>query len=96
MKDNNPFDRLVDAPSVRRQTSVATSARHTVDMLNLAWAGAQAVFEKHAKPEHAIALLPILIQAAAAERQRLQDEIAARNAAESAPPPAKRRLKAAR
>lgn len=74
MKDDNPFDKKLALPSVRRTTSIANSAPFVVDTLELAWAGVRSVFDEQAKPEHALILLPILLQRADEERQRLRDE----------------------
>lgn len=81
MEPDNPFDRLLETPSVQRQTSVARSAPEVVDMLNLAWAGVRAVFESKARPEHALTLLPVLLERADAERQRLRAEAAGQTGA---------------
>ena len=91
MNDSDPFDAMLDRPKVRAKTSVANSAPYVVDMLELAWAGSRSVFGNAAKPEQALMLLPHLLAAAAAERQLLQDEIAARTLAESGPRPSTRR-----
>lgn len=74
MKDDNPFDKKLALPSVRRTTSIANSAPFVVDTLELARAGVRSVFDEQAKPEHALILLPILLQRADEERQRLRDE----------------------
>lgn len=86
MKADNPFDRMLELPSVQRRTSVANSAPEICDMLDLAWAAAQAVFEKRAAPEHALTLLPVFLARADAERQRIRDEGSARMDAEGIPP----------
>lgn len=86
MEQPNPFDAKLEANKHIRQ-STRDALIDSVDTLDFCWAGARAVFGKLAKPEHAIALLPIALARADAERQRMQDEIAARTDAESKPPP---------
>ena len=73
MKTDNPFDRRLEA-QMKMPESIRTAAIHLTDTLDLAWSAVQAVFEKHAKPEHALALLPMFIARADAERQAQLDE----------------------
>lgn len=73
MKTDNPFDRRLEAQK-QIPESIRTAAIHLTDTLDIAWAVVQAVFEKHAKPEHALALLPMFIERADAERQARLDE----------------------
>ena len=73
MHHKNPFDRALKAQTDMPKY-MNTAARHLTDTLDLAWAAAQAVFKKHARPEHALALLPMFIARADAERQQLLDE----------------------
>lgn len=73
MKIDNPFDAKLESAK-RMPESMRTAATFAVDTLELAWAGVQAVFEDQAKPEHAIALLPMLLERADAERQRRSDQ----------------------
>lgn len=73
MKVNNPFDKALEAQK-QMPESMRTAATHTVDTLDLAWKGALAVFGAKAKPEHALMLLPTLLQRADAERQRRRGE----------------------
>lgn len=87
MKIDNPFDKKLELPQVQRKTSVANSAPYVVDMLDMAWAGVLAVFEEQAKPEHALMLLPHLLQAAEAERQLLRSEAAIQRTGAPTPPP---------
>jgi hypothetical protein len=95
MKIDNPFDKKIALPQVQRMTSVVNTVPFVVDTLELAWAGAQSVFEKQAKPEHALMLLPILLQRIDAERQRLRDEARLQmeggTPAPAAPRPARKR-----
>ncbi len=69
MKAVNPFDTKLEAskgmPSHFREAAVELT-----DTLDVCWAAAQTVFGKSAKPEHAIALLPMFI-ARADEKLRL-------------------------
>ena len=68
MKLDNPFDRRLEAQK-RIPSSVRDAAIDVTDTLDVAWAAAQAVFETKAKPEHALALLSIMLARADAERQ---------------------------
>ncbi len=68
MKLDNPFDRRLEAQK-RMPSSVRDAAIDVTDTLDVAWAAAQAVFEAKAKPEHALALLSIMLARADAERQ---------------------------
>ena len=69
MKDDNPFDRKLDAAK-RMPESFRAALVDVTDTLEFAWASVQSVFEKKATPEHAIMLLPIILARADAERQR--------------------------
>jgi hypothetical protein len=69
MKQDNPFDRKIELqkgrPEFDRQAAIELT-----DTLDLCWAAAQAVFEKKATPEHALALLPMFMERADAKRQQ--------------------------
>lgn len=69
MKDDNPFDKKLDAAK-RMPESFRAALVDVNDTLDFAWASAQSVFEKKATPEHAIMLLPIILARADAERQQ--------------------------
>ena len=91
MKENNPFDRKIELqkamPSFNRDAAVELT-----DTLDLCWAAAQAVFEKKATPEHALALLPMFIGRADAKRQQALSQHQQNMDAAAAPSaPAKRR-----
>jgi hypothetical protein len=79
MKPANPFEQMLELPGIRRRASLARIAPEVVDVLELAWAAAQSVFEEDAKPEHAIMLLPIFLDRADAERSRGRGEGAPQN-----------------
>lgn len=85
METDNPFDRRLEnikrMPAGMRDASILLT-----DTLDLCWAAAQSVFEKHARPEHALALLPMFIAQAAVEHQRRLSEIAAQTQGASRPP----------
>ena len=49
---------------------LAESAPEIANALDLAWGAAQAVFAEQARPEHAIMLVPLLLQRADARRER--------------------------
>lgn len=89
-KENTPFDEWLMRRGVQTQTSVANTAPHVRDMLEGAWKAAQSVFGKQAKPEHALTLLPLLLDAAAAERRLLQDEGAAQTTGDTTRSPSNR------
>lgn len=91
MKVNNPFDRKIELhkgmPSFNRDAAVELT-----DTLDLCWAAAQAVFEKKATPEHALALLPMFMERGDAKRQQALAQHKERMDAASAPSaPVKRR-----
>lgn len=90
MKVNNPFDRKLEAQK-RIPESIRDAAIRWTDTLDIAWAAAQAVFEKQARPERALELAKLFMARADASNQQLVDELAARTAAESPPPRAQRR-----
>lgn len=69
MKIDNPFDQALDRKKYMPE-SMRTASTFVTDTLELAWLAAQSVFEQHARPEHAIALLPFFIERADAERQQ--------------------------
>lgn len=73
MKIENPFDTAI---TVRKQmpATIRDAAIELTDTLDLCWAAARAVFEKQAKPEHAIALLPMFMQRSDAKRQQQEAE----------------------
>lgn len=57
MQADNAFDRTLEINRDRIPADVRDAAIFIVDTLDLAWKGAQAVFENEAKPEHAISIL---------------------------------------
>jgi hypothetical protein len=73
MKLKNPFDTAITARK-RMPTTVRDAAIELTDTLDLCWAAAQAVFEKQAKPEHAIALLPMFMERSDAKRRQEEAE----------------------
>lgn len=80
MKIDNPFDAALSAQK-NMPTSIRNASVYVTDTLDLAWKAVQAVFEEAAKPEHAIALLPVLLEQAATERrERLAERNAQRDA----------------
>jgi hypothetical protein len=95
MKRDNPFDKKMALPQVQRMTSVVNTVPFVVDTLELAWAGVQSVFDDQAKPEHALMLLPTLLQRIDAERQLLRAEarlqMEGETPAPAAPRPARNR-----
>jgi len=94
MKLDNPFDKKLEAQKTVPE-SIKVGAIKAVDTLDLAWAGVMAVFGSKAKPEHALMLLPILLEQAEAERRRRSERVGARKASESTPTaPRKSRRKA--
>lgn len=69
MKIDNPFDKKLEA-NKRMPGWYRSAFVDITDTLDFCWAAAQAVFEKSARPEHAIALLPLFLERADAERRR--------------------------
>lgn len=84
MKIDNPFDRKLEVQK-RMPDEIRTAAVTLTDTLDLCWAAAQAVFEKRATPEHALALLPLFMTRADGIRQ--QEEAAYRQRADAASAP---------
>lgn len=84
MKTRNPFDTKIELQK-QMPTSVRNAAVELTDTLDLCWAAAQAVFETKAKPEHALALLPMFMERADAKRR--QEEAAWRTGTEGEPEP---------
>lgn len=76
MDIENPFDTKLSANPSMPETLRGALVDH-VDTLDFCWAGVRAVFGDLAKPEHALALLPIVMRQADDERQRLRARIAA-------------------
>ncbi len=72
MKTENPFDRKIKL-NQNKCVFHTDAAIELTDTLDLCWAAAQAVFEKKAKPEHALALLPMFMERGDA---KLQQELA--------------------
>ncbi|MFN8655322.1 MAG: hypothetical protein U0105_03190 [Candidatus Obscuribacterales bacterium] len=89
MKLDNPFDKalktrfdlqadeVIDSATGRSGDVLKLAAIFVVDTLDLAWLGAQAVFETHAKPEHAVqiydrlmALLPSVREAQLSDEEK--------------------------
>ena len=69
MKRNSTFDARVTSSRVPEHFRDA--AIELTDTLDLCWAAAEAVFDTNAKPEYALALLP-LFMARADEKHRQQ------------------------
>jgi hypothetical protein len=92
MKVENPFDRKIalqkDMPAFHRDAAIELT-----DTLDICWAAAQAVFEKKATPEHALALLPLFIGRADAKRQQALAQHAQNMADASAQPSGTKRRK---
>lgn len=80
MKTKNPFDTKLEAQK-KMPDSIRDAAIELTDTLDLCWAAAQAVFERRATPEHALALLPIFMQRADEKRQQASAQHAERMAA---------------
>jgi len=67
MKAENPFDTKITVQK-GMASSMRDAAIELTDTLDLCWAAAQAVFERKAVPEHALALLPMFMARADAKR----------------------------
>ena len=63
MQKENPLDAKLEL-SKQMPEHFKDAAHELTDTLDVCWAAAQAVFEEKATPEHAIALLPQLMQRA--------------------------------
>lgn len=72
MEKDNPFDKALQARDHKIKDSLAEAAIETTDTLDLCWDAARAVFGTKAKPEHALALLPVFMQQAEEKRRRLR------------------------
>lgn len=84
VKTVNPFDTKIEVQK-RMPHSVRDAAIELTDTLDLCWTAAQAVFEKKATPEHALALLPLFMERADAKRQQQLAEIRKETVPESEP-----------
>ena len=73
MKIDNPFDAKLEAQR-KMPDWTRDAAIELTDTLDLCWAAARAVFEKEARPEHALTLLPLFMARADAKRQSRLDE----------------------
>lgn len=85
MKTDNPFDRRIQArlmPDHFRDAAIELT-----DTLDVCWAAAQAVFEGKAKPEHAIALLPMFMARADEKHRQLLARFGRGTDGEPLPPP---------
>lgn len=60
MKPKNPFDTKLDNLNGRIPQDIHDEAVYIVDTLDICWAAAQSVFEKHATPEDAFEIFDIL------------------------------------
>lgn len=85
MKAKNPFDLKLEIEK-QMPPSIRDAAIELTDTLDLCWAAAQAVFEKQARPEHAIALLPMFMERSDAKRRQEESEDSGR----TAPAPSRR------
>lgn len=90
MKANNPFDTAITVRK-RMPATIRDAAIELTDTLDLCWAAAQAVFEKQAKPEHAIALLPMFMERSDAKRRQQEAEALAHTPPGRKPAAARRR-----
>lgn len=90
MDTENPFDRKLDA-NKRMPIGYREAFIDVTDTLDFCWAAARAVFGKAAAPEHALALLPVFLDRATAERQRQLAELQPRTPGEPTPPAAPKR-----
>ena len=65
---------FIDAYGKNVPEKMIDSAIHVNDTLELAWASAQSVFGKAAKPEHAIAIVKLIEVERAARRNATPEE----------------------
>lgn len=84
MKEKNLFDEKLQISRLMPE-EMRVAATDLTDTLDLCWAAVQSVFERHARPEHALQLLPQFMQRADAERLQRQARFAAGTAAAAKP-----------
>lgn len=70
MTIKDPFDRRLELQK-RTPQEIADATIELADTLKLCWAAAQSAFDTQAKPEHALALLPMVMQRADEKHQQL-------------------------
>jgi hypothetical protein len=78
MNGTNEFDHWLERPGVRQKTFTVDAGIEARDTLQGCWLMAKSVFGDQARPEHAITLLPLLLDRADARRQSAQAAAAAR------------------
>ena len=69
MDATDEFDRWLELPGVQRRTSIRDASVDARDTLLGCWRAVRSVFGDAAKPEHALTLLPIVLNRADASRQ---------------------------
>lgn len=82
----DPFDRRL-ALQKRTPEEIADATIELADTLKLCWAAAQSAFDKEARPEHALALLPMVMQRADEKHQQLLAQFGRNKHGESLVPP---------
>lgn len=60
MQIDNDFDKKLELYADKVPSDTRDALVHLVDSLDICWAGAQAVFNEQARPEHALDLLRAL------------------------------------
>lgn len=74
MKPKNDFDDAMDTWEGKAPAETLDALRWVVDSLDLAWKGARAVFEESARPEHAVAVVDLVIKRMAATRSASESD----------------------
>lgn len=69
----NSFDHWLELPGVRRQSFIVDASVEARDTLVGCWHAANSVFGDSAKPEHALMLLPLVLQRADAARRQARE-----------------------
>lgn len=60
MRPDNPFDKKMEIYQKMLPAQVQADLQAVCDSLDFGWAAAQAVFEKRATPEHALAICSLM------------------------------------
>lgn len=81
MDHTNAFDRWLELPGVRRQSFIVDASVESRDTLLGCWHAVASVFGDQARPEHAITLLPLVLQRADDARRQARESGADRTGA---------------
>lgn len=90
MRKPDPLNAKLDLPTIRSKDSVVDATVELADTLDICWAACRSVFGSKAQPEHAVALVPLLMSGIASKRQQLRDGIHAQSMGAASPRAAKK------